>query len=162
MTLFGKHFEFCLSMYLKLFKIFLACHKQKNVCQARVCVVAKPTNVVLVKQTFKCLPNNVCPFGRGLIKNIDKQNVLVKQNFKCLPSNICPFGQGLITNIDKQNVLLKQCLSWWPNVQAYLTSKIQNVCQTMSFCLAGALDFQFFLTKELKRPIIAHLPIYLS
>ena len=115
MTLSGKHFEFCLSMYLKLFKNFLLVTSKKNVCQARVCVVAKPTNVVLVKQTFKCLP-----------------------------SNICPFGQGLIKNIDKQNVLLNQCLSWWPNAQAYLTSKIQNVCQTMSFCLARDLDFQFF------------------
>ena len=38
----------------------------KNVSQARVCVVAKPTNIVLDKQNFKCLPNNVCPFGRGL------------------------------------------------------------------------------------------------
>ena len=33
---------------------------------ARVCVVAKLTNIVLDKQNFKCLPNNVCPFGRGL------------------------------------------------------------------------------------------------
>ena len=34
-------------------------------------------------------------------------------------------------NVDKQNVLVKQCLSWWPDVQACLTSKIGNVCQAM-------------------------------
>ena len=45
-------------------KHFFACHKQKNVCQERVCVVAKPTNIVLDKQNFKYLPNYVCPFGR--------------------------------------------------------------------------------------------------
>ena len=38
----------------------------KNVCKANVSVVAKPTNIVLDKQNFKCLSNNVCPFGRVL------------------------------------------------------------------------------------------------
>ena len=38
---------------------------QKDGCQARVFVVAKPTNIVLDKENFECLPNNVCPFGRG-------------------------------------------------------------------------------------------------
>ena len=42
-------------------------------------------------------------------------------------------------NVDKQNVLIKQCFSWWPNAQACLTSKIRNVCQTMSARLCGAL-----------------------
>ena len=37
------------------------------VCQARVCVVAKQTNIVLDKQNFKCLPSNVCPLGQGLM-----------------------------------------------------------------------------------------------
>ena len=46
-----------------------SCHKQKNVCQACICVVAKPTNIVLEKQNFKCWPNNVCPFGWGFIQN---------------------------------------------------------------------------------------------
>ena len=40
----------------------------------------------------------------------------------------------------KQNVLMKQCISWWPNAQACLTSKIRNVCQTMSACLSRALQ----------------------
>ena len=51
-------------------KAFLACHKQKNVRRARVYVVVKPTNVVLDKQNFKCLPNNVCPFGRSFTTEI--------------------------------------------------------------------------------------------
>ena len=41
-------------------------------------------------------------------------------------------------NIDKQNVLVKQRLSWWPNVQACLKSKLSNVCQTVSVRLARA------------------------
>ena len=57
---------FCLSMFLKLFKNIFCLSEAKNVCLACACVVAKPTNVVLDKQNFKCLPNNVCPFGRGL------------------------------------------------------------------------------------------------
>ena len=57
---------FCLSMFLKLFKNIFRLSQAKNVCQAPVCVVAKPTNIVLDKQNFQCLPNNVCPFGRGL------------------------------------------------------------------------------------------------
>ena len=40
---------------------------------------------------------------------------------------------------DKQNVVVTQCLSWWPNVQACLTSKIQNVCQSLLVRLAVAL-----------------------
>ena len=43
-------------------------------------------------------------------------------------------------NIDKQNVLVKQCLSWWPNAQACLTSKVRNVWQAMFVCMAGALE----------------------
>ena len=43
-------------------------------------------------------------------------------------------------NIDKQNMLVKQCLSWWPNRQACLTSKVRNVRQTMSVRLSRALD----------------------
>ena len=35
----------------------------------------------------------------------------------------------MFLNIDKQNLLVKQCLSWKPNIQAYFTSKISNVCQ---------------------------------
>ena len=42
-------------------------------------------------------------------------------------------------NIDKQNVLVKQCLSWWPNGQACLTSKVRNVWQTMFVRSATAL-----------------------
>ena len=42
-------------------------------------------------------------------------------------------------NIDKQNLLVKQCLSWLPNAQACLTSKIGNVCQVVLVRLAGAL-----------------------
>ena len=52
-------------MFLKLFKNIFCLSQAKKVCQARVCAVAKPTNIVLDKQNFKCLPNNVCPFGRG-------------------------------------------------------------------------------------------------
>ena len=44
-------------------------------------------------------------------------------------------------NIDKQNVLVKQCLSWWPNGQACLTSKVRNVWQAMFVCMAEALRF---------------------
>ena len=51
-ALLEKHKHFCLS-------------EAKNVCQTRVCVVAQPANIVHDKQNFKCLPNNVCPFGRG-------------------------------------------------------------------------------------------------
>ena len=35
-------------------------------CQAHVCVMVKPTNIVLDRQKFKCSPNNACSFGRGL------------------------------------------------------------------------------------------------
>ena len=35
--------------------------------------------------------------------------------------------------------LSSKCLSWWPNVQACLASKIQNVCQAMLVRLAEAL-----------------------
>ena len=51
---------------------------------------------------------------------------------------------------DKQNVLVTKCLWWWPNAQANLTSKIRNVCQTMSARLAGALFLwtQYNRTKE--------------
>ena len=44
-------------------------------------------------------------------------------------------SEKMFLNIDKQNLLVEQCLSWKPNIQAYLTSKIPNVCQTR---LAGA------------------------
>ena len=41
-------------------------------------------------------------------------------------------------NVDKRNVLVKQCLSWWPDGEAYLTSKVRNVYQPMFSLLAGA------------------------
>ena len=49
-----------------MFQSIFCFSQAKNVCQDSACVVAKPANIVLVKKTFKCLPNNVCPFGRGL------------------------------------------------------------------------------------------------
>ena len=65
LTLFGKHFEFCLSCMLVrvatttsiAWQAHFACHfwktvllvTSKNVCQARLCIVAKPTNIVLAK-----------------------------------------------------------------------------------------------------------------
>ena len=73
----AKNFELCLSnMLARLatttniasqahfasYSIF-ASHRQKNDCQAPVCVVAEPTNIVLDKQNFKCLLKNVYPFG---------------------------------------------------------------------------------------------------
>ena len=57
---------FCFSMFFKLFKNIFCLSQSKNDCQATVCVVAKPANIVLDKQNFKCLPNNVCQFGRSL------------------------------------------------------------------------------------------------
>ena len=39
--------------------------------------------------------------------------------------------QKMSLKLDKNNVLVKQCLSCWSNVQACLTSKIQNVCKEM-------------------------------
>ena len=59
---------FCLSMLLKLFENTFLLSQTKNVCQARICVVA--TNIVLDNQNFKCLPNNVCPFGLGSIDKV--------------------------------------------------------------------------------------------
>ena len=51
---------------------------------------------------------------------------------------------------DKQNLLVKQCLSWWPNPQACLTSKIWNVkprpngqtlCgKQLQFCLSNTMS----------------------
>ena len=37
-------------------------------------------------------------------------------------------------------MLVKQCLSWWPNWQACLTSRVGKVCQTMFIRLARALN----------------------
>ena len=56
---------FCLLMFLKFFENIFCLSQAKNVCQAPVCVVAKPTNIVLDKKNFQCLPNSVCLFGRG-------------------------------------------------------------------------------------------------
>ena len=42
----------------------------------------------------------------------------------CLSSNAC-----------------RQCLSWWPNAQAFLTSKIRTICQTMSVRIIIYLSF---------------------
>ena len=38
----------------------------KMFCQVHVCVMVKPTNIVLDRQKFKCSPNNACSFSRGL------------------------------------------------------------------------------------------------
>ena len=58
---------FCLSVFLKLFENIFCLSQAKNVCRARVYLMARLTNIVLEKQNFKCLPNSVCPFGRGFI-----------------------------------------------------------------------------------------------
>ena len=63
-TLLYKH-SLVVSVFETFQKRFLFV-TSKSVCQARVCVVAKPTNIVFDKQNFKCLSNNVCPFGRDL------------------------------------------------------------------------------------------------
>ena len=34
-------------------------------CQAHVCVMVKPTNIVLDRQKFKRSPNNACSFVQG-------------------------------------------------------------------------------------------------
>ena len=67
--MFGRHDKYCLTSTFCLsvcFKNIFCLSQAKNVCQASVCVVAKPTDIVLDKQNFKCLPNNVCPFCWGL------------------------------------------------------------------------------------------------
>ena len=75
-----------------------------------------------------------------------KPTDIVWQTFEILlvKHNVCKFAQTRARQTcfacDKQNVLVKQCLSWWPNAQACLTSKIQNVCETMSVRLAGAIE----------------------
>ena len=55
-----------LDKYNLLVNLLETFQKHFFACQVRVCVVAKPTNIVLDKQNFKCFPNNVCPFGRGV------------------------------------------------------------------------------------------------
>ena len=96
---------FCLSMFLKHFiNIFVVTSKT---CLSSTCFycVTEPTNIVLDKQNFRCLPKNVCPFGRGFTSRkrlSDKQNVCPahvkpcpkEQAFEVLPvkHNICQFG----------------------------------------------------------------------
>ena len=75
-ALLDKHFGFCLSSKLVHLATLLDKHillvnfrnvccssQMKNVCQERVCV----KNIMLDKQNFKCLPNNACSLGRGLM-----------------------------------------------------------------------------------------------
>ena len=86
----NKHLTstFCFSMFFKLFKNIFCLSQAKNVCQASVCVVAKPANIVLEKQNFKCLPNNVCPFGMGLSPGHNKQVLFGKHLKFCLSSTM--------------------------------------------------------------------------
>ena len=53
---FGHHEKHC--HFQNMFRL----SQGKNVYRAHVCGVAKPTNIVLDKQNFKCWLNNVCPF----------------------------------------------------------------------------------------------------
>ena len=74
---------------------------------------ANRTNIVW--QTFEVLfvKQNVCWFGH--------------YTNTCLTNIFCLCQAKNVFETDKQNVLVKLCLSWWPNGQACLTSKIRNV-----------------------------------
>ena len=70
-------------------------------------------------------------------------------------------------NIDKQNVLVKKCLSWWPNGQACLPSKVRNFWQTVFVRLARALFTRYILPpyqklKQVNHPSLSqvNLPFY--
>ena len=65
---------------------------KKNVCQARVRVVAKPTNIVICKQKFKCLPNYVCPFDQDLTgwTDLRQRRAIMTYNFLS-PENLKNF-----------------------------------------------------------------------
>ena len=54
--------------------------------------MAKSANIVLDKQNFKCLPNIVCPFGRGL-KMVDNDN---SKTDICILINILKQSRSLI------------------------------------------------------------------
>ena len=79
-----------------------------------------------VWQTFQVLPvtHNVCQFGHHT--NMYLTNIF------------CWWQAKNVLKLEKQSVPVTQCLSWWPNTQACLRGKIQNVCQAMIVRLAGA------------------------
>ena len=57
---------FRLSMFLKIFENIVCFSQAKMFVKHMFAWWANRQNIVLDKQNFKCLPNNVCPFGRGL------------------------------------------------------------------------------------------------
>ena len=67
-TLLDKHI--LLVNAFETFQNIFCLTRAKNVCQAPVCVVAKPTNILLDKQNFKCLPNNIYLFGPGFRRRV--------------------------------------------------------------------------------------------
>ena len=92
LTLFGKHFEFCrssclcvwpprqalLDKHILLVNVFETFVKQVFVW------LSKGRTIVLDKQNFKCLPNNVCSYGQGF-----KSWVGMVQIFQGLSYKVC-------------------------------------------------------------------------
>ena len=66
-------------------KHFLFLISEKNVYQAHVCVMAKPTKIMLDRKSLKCLPNNACSFGRGFT------DLSTKNRFALFPLGIGGF-----------------------------------------------------------------------
>ena len=67
------------------FQKHLCLSQAKNVCQACACVMAKLTNIVLDKQSFKCMSNtDASSFGRGLRQflNFQCRNIgIIQSNY---------------------------------------------------------------------------------
>ena len=90
---------------------------------------------------LKAPPNEQPLFGKREILLVKHRCLSVWPPQKHVLDQQCLLVESkqLFFNTDKQNLLVKQCLSWkpnaLPNVQAYLTRKSSNVCQTL---LTGA------------------------
>ena len=56
-------------------KHFLLVISERSVCQTHVCVIAKPTKIMLDRKSLKCLPNNACSFGSGFTNVSTKKQI---------------------------------------------------------------------------------------
>ena len=114
---FGHHYKHCLTstFCLSISKTIFACHKEK--CLSRnVCVMAKLTNVVLYKQSFKCWSKNAYSFGWGFIpvlnaslKIISKEQTLVFASL--LLGLLCLQLQGLEFDLKTTSYRLRTVLT---------------------------------------------------
>ena len=122
-----------------------ACFTSKigNVCQAMLVRLAGASQLIW-RLGLKPLPNGQTLFGKHF--EVGLSSILVRLATTTKIARQAHFACQCFCNISKTFLLVtsRQCLSehmfvWCPNQQTFcLANKSSNVCQTMSFRLAGA------------------------